>query len=136
MRRILISFALVTFASPVAAEVCDKALGESWRQSDGPVWMLNPVGFPIGLTILIATLALLVITKSDWSAYVAAGLAMSFAALGIWDMIEDHFVYQAEIREGCRSIRTDIMQFALLTAFAAAYGWLGYRLSKKNVKAI
>jgi hypothetical protein len=56
-----------------------------------------------------------------------AAIALLFA-----DLIPQHDIYLAEIREGCRSLRTDLMDLGFLIVAAAAYGFLGYRAGRKS----
>ena len=136
MRRIAISF-FATLPSPALAEVCDKAVGESWMPKDGPVWILNPAGFPSAIVFATLTFLLVLATKSRVVGILAAALAMSYAAIHILDVVENHPVYQAMLREGCRSIATDLLQIGIYTTFATLVSWLGYRLSgKKDVQTI
>jgi hypothetical protein len=116
------------------AEICDKAVGETWRSEDGPVWLLNPVGFPSALTILIGGLILLAMAKArrfQWFGYVVSAFLVLIAAIAVSaDLIPQHDIYLAQIREGCRSYRTDLMNVALFLAFALMYAWQGYRIRR------
>ncbi len=133
----LAALLLLAVSRPAFAEICDKAVGEDWRRAHGPVWLLNPVGFPFGMTILLVALVLVARAKRSWPGYVAAALAVASAAsLALVDVIPDHDIYRMQVREGCRSFRTDVMQIALLVSFALAFGWLGFRSAVKNAKAI
>ena len=131
MRRLTIP-SLLTLPSPAFADVCDKAVGESWMPEDGPVWILNPAGFPSGIVFFTLMVLLVLATKSRVVGILAAALAISYAAIHILDVVENHPVYRAMIREGCRSIPTDLIQIAIFTTFAALVSWLGVRLSKKK----
>ena len=125
-----LAWTLVTL-SPAIAEVCDKAVGDDWRPGDGPVWILNPVGWPIGSAVVIGGLFLA--GRLRWVGYLGASVLMLAAiALLFADLIPQHDIYLAEIREGCRSLRTDLMDLGFLIVAAAAYGFLGYRAGRKS----
>jgi hypothetical protein len=127
IRHAFASVALTLFFVPPAhAEVCDKVVGESWRSADGPVWLLNPVGWPLAL--LVSGLLLVSIFKLKWLGYVAAALLLLYVLVFFCvDWFPDHQVYRYAIKEGCRSYHTDLMDAALMFCFALAYAWLGYR---------
>ena len=67
----LLASTLLTL-SPAMAEVCDKAVGESWHPKNGPVWLLSPVGPPVGLVIMIG--GLLAAAKNRWIGYLGSGV--------------------------------------------------------------
>jgi hypothetical protein len=131
MRRLFATiFLVLTGFGPAAAEVCDKVVGEGWQPSHGPVWLLNPVGFPVGLTILLAGLVLVAAVRSRWLGYSASGLVVLVGATLIFvHLMPEHDIYLASIKEGCRSYLTDVIDVALLLSFACAYAWLGHRRS-------
>src|SRR5262249_44000752 len=68
-----LAWTLVTL-SPAIAEVCDKAVGDDWRPGDGPVWILNPVGWPIGSAVVIGGLFLA--GRLRWVGYLGASVLM------------------------------------------------------------
>jgi hypothetical protein len=122
--------------SPAVAEVCDKAVGESWQPKDGPIWLLNPVGMPIAFIFLICGLVIVATTRLWWLGYVGSALLVANAlALVFFDLIPEHEIYLAQIREGCRSYRTDLVNVGLMTIFAVAYGWLGHRAKRRPANA-
>jgi hypothetical protein len=115
-------------SSPAYAEVCDKAVGDNWLPSHGPVWLLNPVGFPFGLTIFLAGLLAVAFFRLRWVGYLAGTLLLLLAAISVSvDLIPQHDSYLATLREGCASLLTDWMNVGLVGAFAVAYVWLGHR---------
>src|SRR5205807_5307361 len=115
-------------SSAAVAEVCDKTVGERWQPEDGPIWLLNPVGFPLGLALLICGVVAVAIVGRRSIGYLGAALLMSIAAAGVFaDLVSEHDIYLAQIREACRSYQTDLMDVALITAFAFGCGWVGYR---------
>jgi hypothetical protein len=114
--------------TPAVAEVCDKAVGDSWRLEDGPVWFLNPTGFPTGLTILIGFLLVVTIAKRRWLAYLMSSVVIIAAAIAIFaDLLPQHAIYLAQLREGCRSLPTDLLDVGILILFALLYVWMGHR---------
>ncbi|HKY88250.1 MAG TPA: hypothetical protein VJL90_15945 [Pseudorhodoplanes sp.] len=125
------SFALSLWTNAALAEVCDKAAGgENWRQDHGPVWLLNPVG-GIPYTLLILILGLLLAKRFRWIGYVAAFMLAANAAILIFaDLVPEHDIYLMQIREGCRSYRTDLMNLGLISIFVIAYAWFGYRAAR------
>jgi len=128
--------ALLLVPTLAGAEVCDKAVGESWRPADGPVWLLNPVGLPIAVTILVSGLVLVAVARLRWFGYLgSAFLVLNAAVLVFADLVPEHDIYLAQIREGCRSYRTDLMDVGLMTIFAVAYGWLGHRAKRQPANA-
>ena len=127
VRHALVVPPLLFAPALASAEVCDKAVGEGWRSENGPVWLLNPNGFPIGLAILIGGLVLVVATKLRWFAYlVSAFLVFSAGGIVFADLVPGHDIYLAQIREGCRSYQTDLMDVGLIITFGFAYAWLGH----------
>jgi len=136
IRQATFATSTLMMITSAAAEVCDKAVGEAWQAEHGPVWLLNPVGFPIGLTLLICGLALVAVTRNRWIGIVGAVLLLLYAsALVFADLVPQHYVYIAQIREGCRSYRTDLMDLALIATFALAYVWLGHRGKHRTITA-
>ncbi len=127
----------LAFISPASAEVCDKAVGNSWRVVNGPVWLLNPPGFPFGAMMLVSALLVVFVTRKAMLAYIAAGLALlSGMVILAADVIPQHDVYLSELREGCRSVRTDLADVAILAAFVLVCASLGLRFRRHNAKAI
>src|SRR5713101_4537489 len=114
----IVGVATLLQQTAATAEVCDKAVGENWRPWDGPVWLLNPVGFLIGLTALVGAVALVVVTRQRWLGYVASGLLALVIVGDLSDIISLHEVYRYELKEGCRSVPTDLFDIGLLTTFA------------------
>jgi hypothetical protein len=128
----ILALALLILPTIANAEICDKAVGDAWRREHGPVWLLNPVGFPFGLIFLAGTLILLAVVRIQWfqwlGYFVAALLLLGTFLLIVADLIPQHDIYMAQIREGCRSYRTDLMNVAVSVPLAAFYAWLGYRV--------
>jgi hypothetical protein len=122
--------AIIALLTAASAEVCDKAVGDDWRSEHGPVWLLNPVGFPVDLTLLIGGLALVRITRQRWLGYVALGLIALSIYGHLYDVILQHQVYQFELSEGCRSVATDLLNVVLLIAFFGAFFWLDGALNR------
>jgi hypothetical protein len=119
---------MIAGCGPAIAEVCDKAVGESWLPEHGPVWLFNPIGWPTGLTLIVVGFGLAAIFKSRWLAYLISALLASGAVLAGLDLIQRHDVYLSEIREGCRSVPTDLMDAAILLVLAAVFALFGYRM--------
>src|ERR1700741_748361 len=71
------------FPTPVFAELCDKAVGESWQPEHGPVWLLNPLGFPLGLAVLTGVLVWVGVAKSGRRGFICAFLILGIAAIGL-----------------------------------------------------
>jgi hypothetical protein len=115
------------------AEVCDKAVGEAWRTGDGPVWLLNPVGWPIGILALLAGL-LLAARGAKWIGYGVAAFLVAQIAVRLF--IDGGEMYRAQLDEGCRSLATDWADMGLLALFAMAYGWLGLRRHRAEMARI
>jgi hypothetical protein len=134
--RPLLVLVLLFLPTTASAEICDKAVGEAWRSEHGPVWLLNPVGFPLGLTNLVGGLILLAVVRVQWLQWfgygVSALLVLGNISLVLADLIPQHDIYLAQIREGCRSYRTDLMSMGLTLAFAVIYAWLGYRVRRRT----
>ncbi|WP_438276779.1 hypothetical protein [Nitrobacter sp.] len=131
----LVSALAVT--SPASAEVCDKAIGDSWRAANGPVWLLNPQGFSFCAIILISALLVIFVTRKPILAYVASGLALLYGAVILAsDVVLQHDLYLSELREGCRSVRTDLADVAILAAFVIVCASLGLRFRRHNAKTI
>lgn len=127
LRHAYAALLVVLLSTPSYAEVCDKAVGEGWRPEHGPVWLLNPLG-GTPFTLLILTAGLFLARTFSWVGYLGSAALVSFAAaLVFFDVIPEHDIYLMQIREGCRSHRTDLMDLGLIAAFAFAYTWLGYR---------
>jgi hypothetical protein len=99
---------------------------ESWRASDGPVWLLNPVGWPLAL--LVGGLVLTALLPVRWLGYAAAAIVALLLAVGfLLDRLPDaNHIYDLMVREGCRSQRTDLWNSLVLACFALAYGLVGY----------
>jgi hypothetical protein len=131
MLRMLTICALLSIPTLASAEVCDKVVGESWRTADGPVWLLNPSGFPFGLLFLAVVFVLVVAVKLWWLAYaVSALLVLGDVLYVLVDLIPDHDIYRAAIYEGCRSYRADLMDVGLRLLLAVTFIWLGYRAGR------
>jgi hypothetical protein len=135
---LLALLAPVLVAAPASAEVCDKAVGETWQPNDGPVWLLNPVGFPYALLFFLGLLVLLVITRFRWLRWLAYAVS-SFLVLGaalllFADLIPQHEIYLMQVQEGCRSYRTDLMGLVVSLALAACFIWLGHRSKQGAAK--
>jgi hypothetical protein len=97
------------------------------------VWLLNPVGFPFALTTLIGGLVLVAGARLPWLGYFGAVfLAFAVGVAVFNDLIPEHDIHLAQIREGCRSHPTDLLNGALITAFALTYLLLGYRASRSK----
>ena len=129
--RVLCGAAGVVAATSTAAlaEICDKAVSEDWVSAHGPVWLLNPVGFPFGLSFLIASLVLVAVLRSRMLALVLIALTASSIAVAVTvDLIPQHEIYLMQVSEGCRSLATDWMDVGVLSAFAAALFWLARRI--------
>jgi hypothetical protein len=93
----------------------------------GPVWLLNPVGWPIGIIALLVGL-LLAARGAKWIGYGVAAFLVSQIAVGVFvDLLPQHAVYRMQVEEGCKSVATDWADIGLLALFAIAYGWLGFR---------
>jgi hypothetical protein len=124
-------------ATEALAQVCDKGKGgDSWMLEHGAVWLLNPVGWPLGLIALLAWL-LLAARGSKWFGYVGAALLVTWIATDVLiDLVPQHDVYRMQIKEGCRSVATDWADIGVLALFASAYGWLGLRRHRIEVKRI
>jgi hypothetical protein len=122
---------LLTLPTPVLGEVCDKAVGESWLPEHGPVWLLNPVGFPFALVVLIGWLVLAGMSKSVWPGIIGAALLSLPVALGVADALtpdtEASDMWLAMLKEGCVSTRTQLMGTGVAAVFALAYALLGLR---------
>jgi hypothetical protein len=109
------------------AEICDKGKGgDSWTEAHGPVWLLNPVGWPLGMIGLLLWLVLAA-RGPKWIGYSGAALLAAWLAVGVIDLVEQHAVYRMQVAEGCRTLATDWADMGLLALFAIAYGWLGFR---------
>jgi hypothetical protein len=136
IRHSIASATLVLFFLPPAhAEVCDKAVGESWRPADRPVWLLNPAGWPIAFAVLIGGMIVVDFLKLRWVGYLVSGLLVIYVVVLVFaDLIPQHYIYQQEVREGCRSFKADLADAALMLFFAGSYAWLGYR-AKRGVAA-
>ena len=131
-----IAMALLVGVTQAFAEVCDKGKGgESWMPAHGPVWLLNPVGWPLGLIALVAGLALAA-TRSKWIGYGGAALLASFIAVHSGELVERHEIYRAQVEEGCRTLATDWADVGVLAVFALAYAWLGLRRHRIEVRRI
>jgi hypothetical protein len=116
------------------AEICDKgAGGDAWMPEHGPVWLLNPVGWPIG--ILALTIGLLLAARgAKWIGYGVAAFLVSQITLRVFvDLLPQHDVYRMQVEEGCVSVITDWADIGLVTIFAIAYGWLGFRRHRAEV---
>lgn len=124
-------FLMIILTALVHAEVCDKALGDSWRPSDGPVWLLNPVGWPLAL--LVGGLAMVIFFRLPWLGYVGSAVLVLVLLVGFCiDRLSDTaHVYEMMVREGCRSQRTDLLNGLMLACFAVVYGLLGYRIKSR-----
>jgi hypothetical protein len=132
LRCALAAPVLLSGTTLARAEVCDKVVGEAWLPGDGPVWLLNPVGFPTGLVLLLGGLALLLILGLRWIGCLGSALLLFAATMMVsFDLIPQHEIYLAAVREGCRSYRTDLMNVGLYVALAAAYAWLAHRVRQK-----
>lgn len=132
-----VATALLVGATEAFAEVCDKgAGGDSWMPEHGPVWLLNPVGWPFGLVLLLAGLVLAAV-RSKWIGYAGAALIVSWIAVSIFvDLIPEHQVYRMQVEEGCKSLATDWAEVGVLALFALAYGWLGLRRHRVEARRI
>ena len=109
------------------AEICDKgAGGDAWMPEHGPVWLLNPVGWPLGLIGLLLWFVLAA-RGPKWVGYAGTALLAAWIAISLLDVMQQHDVYRMQVKEGCRSLTTDWAEVGLLTLFAIAYGWLGFR---------
>jgi hypothetical protein len=124
-------------ATEALTEACPRdAGGGSWKPDDGPVWLLNPVGWPVGPMLLLAGLVLAA-TRSKWVGYAGAALVVSWIAVGIFvDLIPQHQVYRMQVEQGCKSLATDWAEMGVLALFALAYGWLGLRRHRMEVRRI
>jgi hypothetical protein len=135
-RRAFTALATLLLSTPSYAEVCDKAAGESWRPEHGPVWLLNPVG-GVPFTSLILVAGLFIAGRYRWVGYLGSAILVAFAAvLAFADLIPEHDIYLMQVREGCRSHRADLMNLGLMTAFAVAYTWFGYRAHRRAASSL
>ena len=133
MKWPMAALALLSFRSAALAEVCDKAVGESWYPSHGPVWLLNPLGFPFGLSALVTGLVMIAALRRPWLAYAGSMmLALYLASIAFADLIPEHEIYLAQIREGCRAYRTDLLDVGIVFVFAAMYLWIGRRIGRSR----
>jgi hypothetical protein len=112
------------------AHVCDTLMGDDWRPEHGPAGRLGP----LGALVLIA--GLLAAMTRPWIGYVGAALLVSCAALILFvdGAIPNGQVYQAAVREGCRSVALDVINAGLYCLLAFAYWWLGYRTDRAAVR--
>jgi hypothetical protein len=129
--RACFTLMLFSISTPALAEVCDKAVGEGWMPSHGPVWLFNPVGFPFALAFLIGWLVLAAMSKHSWSGFTGAVVISLLLALDVADrMLPDKQAIEMwlmMLREGCVSTRTRLMDTGALAVFALAYAFLGFR---------
>jgi hypothetical protein len=118
--------------SRAVAEVCDKVVGESWSPQHGPVWLLHPVGFPLGLTAIVSGLIIAALLRRAWLAYLGAVQLAIYGGIAVFaDLIPQPEVYRSALKEGCRSVSTDIAEVALVALFALAYVWVGRRTRRR-----
>ena len=84
-------------------------------------------------------LALLASARVQWLRWfgyaVSAFLVFNAAVLVFADLMPEHKIYLAQIQEGCRSYRTDLMDLGLILAFASCYVWLGYQAKRNRANA-
>jgi hypothetical protein len=136
----VVACALLAFPTAAAAEICDKAVGEAWRSEQGAVWLLNPVGFPYALTGLVAGLIPLLIVKAPWLQWLGFAVSAVLVVIAVivvtGDLIPQHDIYLAQVREGCRSNRTDLMNVGLMLAIGVSYAWMGYRLRRRAASGL
>ena len=121
-----LSLLMIALPTSVLAEVCDKAVGESWSPSDGPVWLLNPIGWP--LAFIVGGLIVVFVFRLRWVGYAVSAILALYLLLGFYlDSLPDpaHFA-EMMLREGCRSRLTDLLTDLAVACFAALYGLLGY----------
>jgi hypothetical protein len=127
----LLALVFLAFAlTSAGAEVCDKLMGDDWRSEHGPAGRLGP----FGALVLIGGLAAAM--KLPWVGYLGAALLVSYAALILFveGAIPNDHVYQAAVREGCRSVALDVINAGLYCLVAFAYWWLGYRTDRAAVR--
>jgi hypothetical protein len=133
VRQVLLFLPIPT---PVFAELCDKAVGESWRPEHGPVWLLNPVGFPIGLAVLTGVLVWVGVAKSGWPGFICASLILGIVAIGLMPTNDPDPMWLSLLKEGCISERANLMNTYVLVAFAFAYAFLGFIARMRRAKTI
>ena len=120
------------------AEVCDKAVGDRWMPGDGPVWLLNPTGFPWGLAVLTGGLILAGVAKGSLPAFTGAAFVWLYVVMGVASALvpdkDANAMWLAMQSEGCVSTRTELMNTGVLAAFALAYMILGFRARYRHAK--
>jgi cell division protein FtsX len=123
----LIASALLVGATEALAHVCDTTIGDAWRPEHGPVWLLNPVGWPVEAMVLLIGL-LLAAKGPRWLGFGVAALIISLAAATVvLQLLPQPEIYRRELSEGCRSVVTGWADVGLMMLFAIATGWLAYR---------
>ncbi|HKA74997.1 MAG TPA: hypothetical protein VKE26_24545 [Xanthobacteraceae bacterium] len=127
-RQVMAAVCVLAVPTLANAEVCDKVVGENWRTADGPVWLLNPSGFPLGLVMLIGCLVLVLAARLWWLGLAVSALLASGSLLYVLvDLLPDQDIYRAARYEGCRSYQTDLLDLGLRLFLAVVFAWLGYR---------
>jgi hypothetical protein len=126
----------LSIPTPVFGELCDKAVGESWLPEHGPVWLLNPVGFPTGLAVLTGVLVWVGIAKGGWPGFICASLILVIVAIGLMPVDDPDPMWLALLKEGCFSERANLMNTYVLIVFALAYAFLGFRARKRRAKTV
>jgi hypothetical protein len=133
VRQVLL---FLLFPTPVFAELCDKAVGENWGPEHGPVWLLNPVGFPTGLAVLTGVLVWVGVAKSGWPGFVCASLILVIVAIGFIPTNDPDPMWLALFKEGCISERTNLMNTYVLVVFGFAYAFLGFVARMRRAKTV
>lgn len=125
LRRLAAIPALVA-TGPVAAEVCDKLVGEAWTPDHGPVWLLAPIGFPF-LHAAVAVVTVVAVWRR-WTAVLAIAAACALLDAGLTGFgLETRDVHRAALREGCLSEATLRADVVLLLVAAALLAYLARR---------